>query len=613
MHLSDYISVFSNILKNFSSLKSDFIGIKFDVGIFTHFIINILIAILFVVIYYKIGKKIRLYFFRSNNYKNLNNFIDVALGYIFVNSGLGLLGLFSLLYPVILWIYIGLVVIVAFYPFHEQKNPKNKIVINKWVFFGVLLFVIIAFLRLIPPEIGEDAIGYHTSDAHLFLKNHTTVILSVAPPYVIPAPHLGEMSYMLTEFIGFKDSSRYVHFSFYFLVVLLLLSINSYAALFFVTAPVVIQISSKANLDFQWILCWLLSILVLTQNKVEKKNLVLTGILFGGVLASKLWTMAFFPLFILYLLICYKKLTLKNKIINIVLFSLSALLIDIAWLLRSFIISGNPIFPVLSNITTLDGANESLAVGQIVGFNSLMFHMKNISVFSPLFYLGIVILLLHWRYALKLLRKLNLSVFFSFLAVEYLSIRYHFGRYLLGLYSLAVLVISLGISDVVAKYKLYKIIFIMVFGTLFVYYFTNTLLILPYGFGWADNNRYLTRVLSRDNSSYYDFDHLFNKWISNKDKVATYRIYGYYYANFDYVDINYIFNKDNKSLSLLLQKGVTKLMLRGGDIAWFCRKLRISNCNGNIKLLASYTKEVGEFYLYSLESNSNFSSTRYIR
>ena len=434
--LANYITVFNNILKNFYNLRSDFTGLRFDPSRILHLIVVIFITALFIIVYYLIGRKIRLVFFKNTSYKIFNSFIDIALGYIFVNSGLAVLGTFSLLYRTILWAYIGIILVLAFYSFRDLgnirnvplevfKTIKNRISNNKWVFIGTFLFVIIAFLRLIPPEIGEDAIGYHTSDPHLFLENRTMMLPPKSSTVALLTPHLGEMSYMLSEFVGFKDVSRHVHFSFYFLIVILLFLIQPYSALFFVTAPVVIQVSSKANVDFQWILCWLLSIFLITRYKLKgTKEVMLIGILFGGVLASKLWTIAFFPVFILYLLIIHKKFDFGQKLTIILTFSLSIFLIDAVWLWRSFIISGSPVYPAFS----------LLSAGNVIGFNSLMFHIKNISVFSPLFFLGIVAFLFNWRNALNTLIKFRLSLFFVILALEYLLIQYHFGRYLLGLY-----------------------------------------------------------------------------------------------------------------------------------------------------------------------------------
>lgn len=562
------------------------------------------------VVYYLVGRKIKLIFFRNNEHPTLNLFISIALGYIFVNSGLAILGNFSLFYPLIIWLYIGVILVFAFYPFYDLENVREsifrfshliKILANKkmWIFLGTFLFVAIAFLRLIPPEIGEDAIGYHTSNPHLFLKNHTMMLTPTSSSVALLTPQLGEMSYVLSEFIGIIDSARYIHFAFYFLVVFLLMLMYPYAAIFFVTAPVVIQVSSKANVDFQWIFCWLLLIFLITRNRLRRtKNVILMGILFGGVLASKIWTIAFFPLFVLYLLISYRKLSSLHKLSIIITFSLSALLVDSVWLLRSYIVIGNPVFPAFSTIETLEGISGELSMNNIIGFNSLMFHIKNISVFSPLFFLAILAFIFTRKESLKFLSKRNLSLLFGLLILEYLFIRYHFGRYLLGLYSLAILFFSESVKLAISKFNLYKIIFISIFIVMFAYYSINTLLILPYGFGWADKNKYLTRILSRDNSSYYNFDKRFDKWISKKDKVATYETFGFYYANFDYIDINYIFDKDNRSFEQLRRRGITKIFIKGGKMEWFCEKLRVTDCHdSNYQLLAQYSPDPKYLYL----------------
>lgn len=317
--------------------------------------------------------------------------------------------------------------------------------------------------------------------------------------------------------------------------------------------------------------------------------------MFGGVLATKLWTIAFFPLFILYLLVVNRKNSLVRKLNIVFVFSLSAFLIDAIWLWRSYIISGSPIYPVF--LTSIHDGVSALPVGNIIGFNKLMFHEKNINVFSPLFFLGILVFLIHWRYVLKKLKS-NLLLFFVLLAAEYLFIQYHFGRYLLGLYSLSVMIVS-SVSYIIKKSNLYKIILTVSFSIIFAYYFLNTLLAIPYGLGWADKNKYLTRILSRDNSSYYDFDRKFDKWISKKDKVGTYETFGFYYANFDYVDINYVFDKDHTSFEQLKKHGITKLFIKGGDIKWFCNRLKIADCyEGSYKLLAEY--QLNSKYLYEI-------------
>lgn len=598
-----------NILKNFFLLQSDFVGIQINVAGISYLILSFVLAVLFTAIYYSIGKRIGT-FFKWNRYTHINGFLFVALGYIVINTGLAVLGMFSLLHPVVFWIFIVIILYISFYPFDRLVSYRDlvrKLIheivsirkYNKWIFLGVILFISISFFRLIPPESGEDAIGYHTSDPHLFLVNKSTMLDYRGPPHVLPAPHLAEMSYLVFEFVGHKDASRYLHFIFYVLVVFVLFFIGrdkkigifqQYSSLLFVTAPVVIQISSKANTDFQWILCWILAVYILTYGKrMLRKDVILAGIFFGGVLATKLWPIAFFPLFIIYIFIALKNSKIIYRLKMIFIFSLFALSVVFLWYLRSYILTGSPIYPAFSTLSQLEQIPGSkLTIFSYIGFNKGMFESKNLIVLSPLFYLGIIGFLLNFKHVIKVLQKLNFALFSAFLFIEYLFIQYPFGRYLLALYSLIIIPVSLGVS-IMNKYFFYRIIFISAFVMLFSYYFINTLLVLSYGFGWADKDKYLTRILSRDNSSYYDFDYLFDKWITRDDLVATYGIYGFYYANFNYIDIYNIFTINDRDFGLLKKKGVTKLFLKEKIMKVFCKDLKIINClPDRYKLIAQY-------------------------
>jgi len=92
MDFSNYITVFNNVPKNTSYLIGDFIGFEFHIDKVVGIVINILIALIFIAIYYLIGRKIRIFLFKNIDCKNFHNFVNVALGYIFVNSALAILG-----------------------------------------------------------------------------------------------------------------------------------------------------------------------------------------------------------------------------------------------------------------------------------------------------------------------------------------------------------------------------------------------------------------------------------------------------------------------------------------------------------------------------------------
>lgn len=612
------MDLFQNIINNFNFLRNDFDGFIINFSGIGQFFLHILIALSIFIIFYYLGLKLRRLFFKEN--KKYNFFINIALGYITVGTGIAMLGVFSLLQSGIIWAYLIVITLISLYPFrfvplkkaflffHLKKIREvlpAHIDIASW---GVLLFILIAFLRLITPEIAEDA--YHTDLPRLYLASHTTIHETRDLLQVISYPQLSEMIYLIPIFLGDKEATRFIHFGFYLLIVFLLFTIAKnlknnffkYAPLLFVSAPIMIRYSPSQYVDFFMVFCFLLSIILIEKGS-SKTKILLSAIIFGAVLSVKLWTLVYIPAILLYIVVINKGLKIVNLIKLLTIFTFSSLSIPFIWYIRSFIITGNPIYPLLSKLEYLEINNAIAApASNYLGINSNMFTFQNMVVFSPLFFLGIIFLLFNFNKIHKQLTRFHLYIFFIILMLEQLIIKVDVGRYLIAWYTIAITIVSAGIYIALNKSKLIYIIFTCLFFTIFFYYFINTLLILPYGLGWADKNAYLTRVLFRDNASYYDFDHLFNKWISYKDIVATDGIVAFYYADFNYIDIGFIFSKDHRSFDLLKERGITRLFVKGGDIEWFCDRLALKNCGKErVKLLASYPPDISKYNLYSIE------------
>jgi len=609
-----------NIINNYNYLRQDYIGHSDKIVIY-NLIINVLISLALILIFYLIGSKIKSIIFKKENYSVQDIFIKIAFGYIFVGSGLAIIGFFSFLYSWVIAIYLLICVLLAILPINSLKNNLIELrrflkelyrdfKIHKWIFIWITLFIFIGFLKLQSPEIREDQ--YHTDLPVLYLKNHSIMLPLKEQILVSQSPQLSEMSYLIAIFLGSKEAARYIHFTFYFLVLLLLYSLSKnkkykfviIAPLIFATAPEVIRETSSQYTDFQWVFLFLLFAIILIRSKLLNTKLVmLSGFLFGGMIATKLWAIAFITVPTLYILIMNYKTKIKatKYIFNFILFSLFAPFI---WFLRSFFLTGNPVYPAFSSKELLEGS-INFGVSHYFTFNSALFGIQNFKIFSPIFFLGIAFLLYKLRDNIKDLKKLNISIFFIFLTIEYLFINYPFGRYLLGLYSIAIIIVSRSLYAVIIKHKLLKYLTSIVLFLLFFYYFINSMLTLPYGIGMADKNKYLTRTLSKDNSSYYDFNHSFDHFISKNDLVATYGIFGYYYADFNYIDINYIFDRKKLSFNNFKNKGVTKVFIKGGDINWFCNKLGLIDCKEeNYKLLSHFSAvpySGTQYYLYLLK------------
>ena len=585
----------SNILNNINYLKQDYLGLNPNFDFLINFTLGFIISISFLIISLLIGQKIRSLFFRNTDLKDINYLVDIALGTIAIGTGVAFLGFLSLLKTPILLSYFGLLLFISFYKFNPKylKNVKKSLLPNlrllkknKFVFLWITLFIILALINLINPEIREDQ--YHVDLPKMYLEKQTIMIPAKEQIQVSASPLLSEMSYLIGVFLWSQESARYIHFLFYLLVILTLFEFSKikgykftiYAPLLFVTAPVVIHETSSMYVDFQWIFYFLLSIFILTSNKkLEFSNVGLAGFFLGGMLATKLWTIVFIPISVLYLMIL-----LKNKSVNKILKSCfvyvaMTLSVSLIWFLRAYLLTGNPLYPAFSG----EGTSKISIYSTFFNYVGINYPLLNpfyfINVFSPLFFLGCLLFIYKFKQNLNLLLKLDIFKYFALLFILYIFINYPYGRYLLGLYVLFIFFASIGIDNLVQKIKYSKYLLSFLLLILFSYYFINSLLVLPYSFGLANKNRYLTRILSRDNSSYFDFNRQFNKYISKSDYVATYGVFGYYYADFRYIDFNFIFTSKNKPFDLFKKHKVTKLFIKGGDISWFCQKEYITGCD----------------------------------
>lgn len=606
------------LVNEFKNLQNDFTGITFNpLGIF-HFFELYLISFILFLIFYLIGDKIYSKFFKIKEGQPIAIFINIALGYIFLGTSTLILGVFSLLTPLFLTTFIVLVLFYSIFPFKNFKENIRKIIFLikrtqedfkefKWLKFAVVIFLLISFFRTVPPDIGADALDYHTSYPRLYIQNQTIMLEPKGNESYITIPQLAEMPYVIMEFIGYRDASRIVHFMFYLLVVMLVCYIGfsngglgRYAPLLLITSPLILHISPSAYGDFQSTFCWLLTIFVLTTKKeIDKKRLILSGIFFGGMLASKIWALAFFPVFLIYIFLSQKNRKIGSKIKICTIFFLSSLAVALIWYIRSYLLSGNPFYHNENFLSSNYQQNYMKDIFDNLLNYKFKFQTIYLQDYSPVAILGVIFLILFPLRGLKKINNLSFSLFFFILSFEYLFLPYNFlgGRYVIPFYSLLIFVLSIGLvkfNGLLSPF--FKLVLNLVFLSLFIIYFLNTAIMLPYGFGWANRDNYIIR----NYPGYYDYNHQFSKWLSEKELIATYGISKYYYANFRYKNVYYFF-KGNKGLfAELKNQNIGKLLIQGGDFRWFCNTLKLEDCQKiNYKELTSYPS--AKQYLYEIE------------
>ncbi len=613
MWLHLFTTLPSNILTNFEYLKADFTGFHISLNFFLNFVLGNFISAVFLTLALLIGKNIKKLLFMNNN---LNYLTDFALGSIFIGTGVAILGFFSLINRLSLSVYILFLFLISFYQvdLNYFRNVKkdffadiNILKRKKLVFIWVLLFILLATVNLINPEIREDQ--YHVDLPKMYLAQKTIMIPSKEQIHVSASPLLSEMTYMLGIFVWSEESTRYIHFLFYLFVLLTLLQFSKikgyefsiFTPLLFVSAPVVLHETSSMYVDFQWIFYFLLAILsVIKQKDILTSNIFLTGILLGAMVSSKLWTIVFIPVIVVFLFIAERDSGIKKILKYFIILAAGTLLISFIWFLRAYILMGNPFYPAFANQQVLGEPAFKVPITRLITLNTFLINPFNsLNIVSPLFFAGIFLFLYKFENNLKMIKN-RMFLLLGLTLLLYLSINYPYGRYLLGLYVLFIFFSSVGIANTY-KFLSVRLLLNTVLFLIFGYYFINSVMVLPYAIGIDNKNNYLTRILSRDNSSYYNFDNKFNKFINKKDYVATYGIFGYYYADFKYTDVDYVFNEEGESFNLLKEKGVTKLFIKGGDINYFCSVLKLKNCTPDKYTYLSGFMGTQPYYLYGIK------------
>ncbi len=599
-------------IQNFLALQKDFIGFRIDSSFFLWILSFVSVCFLFCLLYL-LGICIRQFIFRLSKPFTLQHaLLSLALGYIFFCTGVTLLGVFSSLSNAGIIVYLIVIIAITILgikklPYKQTLYPLNLLAFFKKLYrvntiasIFLLLFLVLGVMRLLSPEIGVDAIYYHYDYPTEYLRIHSLMEFPKGSQIFLMTPQLAQMLYVIMLFFHLVPSLRIIHFFFFLCAILVFLYIGArkkitqvsvLPALLFTASPTVLGLIGSGYADTQWIFLWTLIFSLLVDTPLTKQTVIITAILFGGLLASKIQGLSFFIIFI-----CFLVFQLKRNVLHyIVWFIFLAFAFPSLWYIRSLLITGQIFYASISTHTLINLLPQyfslSIIKTKIIGL---------FINFNPFILISIALALISFLYnRRKTFSFSTLTCLNLFLVANYLilPLYYYTGRYLLFAFSIfSTLVTQLPLS--IYRNKYYQITLWSTCIVMFGYYFINATLILPYGLTWANTNHYLTRVLARNNASYYDFDMLFSPYISTNDLVGTYTINGFLYANFTHEDVFYVL-KLHGSFTNLKKAGISKLLIKHGDIQWFCTLWELTDCSINsYKLLAVYPP-AGQ-YLYKI-------------
>jgi hypothetical protein len=299
--------------------------------------------------------------------KLVHFFLAIVLGYAFTGQLIFILGLLHLLYSWLIWIlFIAVIllnggIIVLF--FREIRwsdtieSIRNANFYERAFFFmSIMVLLLHAFFSL-APQIHWDALSHHYLVPDYFLKKHAIIDF----PDVIFSyyPSMIEMQYLAAMALGGEITANLIGNSH---CIIFYIGFYALAIQFFknwkigIWGGLILLSTQNIHVHFEggwndigvslFIMTAVMTAIMFTKNE-HRGLLFLSAIFMGAALSSKhyAWFPFFFTVGYLKLHMLVGKRNLVNAISITLKYLLIALLIPLLWYIRSYIYTGNPVYP----------------------------------------------------------------------------------------------------------------------------------------------------------------------------------------------------------------------------------------------------------------------------
>ena len=300
----------------------------------------------------------------------LSGVLYCALGTACLSYGVLLLDIFKVLNPLAIWMLLAVLFFLTanslkdFFSWLKTlvedlrggSSPYSKIL--SWIFFISFLVILTGSLS---PEIGGDALCYHLNLPKVFLSKG-----SLAPDYYdinSYFPLFVYNLYLIGLAFGSMAAAKLFHLFFGFLLFLTIKvvvsketknkTIGYFAALIVWLTPAIYSILSTSYVDVALMFYSFLALVVMVGRfgRDTQKTFFLSGFFIGSALSIKYLAL----IGVLGLGAVWLYETLKNRRFAESLGGLSLWCVGLAagsayWIVRNWIVAGNPFFPYFSSI-----------------------------------------------------------------------------------------------------------------------------------------------------------------------------------------------------------------------------------------------------------------------
>lgn len=300
--------------------------------------------------------------------------LAVGLGFTLLSLVMLLFGALGLLSPLALLALLAALITWGIVPL-GKATPRllratwrvakaNKV----FSLLTALLLLLALAQTLAPPGVNDwDALSYHLAVPKLYAEagqmHYVPFIKHASQPFAL------ELVFTLPAVLGPLAAAQMLHWVFLLLAALLVYSLaqragkggGMLAALLLVSAPVILWEATIAYIDLALVWATLASLFVLLAaiKQPRPRLWILAGLLVGAAIGFKLSSLMWLVIVCALLVLAGLKQRERIGVLagRLAMVGLPALLIALPWFLRSWLWTGNPIYPFLYSI--FGGANWS--------------------------------------------------------------------------------------------------------------------------------------------------------------------------------------------------------------------------------------------------------------
>lgn len=281
--------------------------------------------------------------------------LELGIGYGVLSYLVYSLGIMGLLHPAVWWVLLPFVIF-----FSLRKRPRPFIEIHpshwRWGEKTVLallgLLIIGIFILSLSPPTGRDVLTQHLALPKLYLLRHQIFDVPFAESSYNPMQV--DMLYTLALLLGSEEAASLLHFTFALLTGALIYLVSRKAgprwlaflgSLFFLSTPLVINLSTKAYVDLGLAFYSFAALYALLRREEDKAWITFSAIFAGFAAATKY--NGFLVLFLLAAWVLLKSREPKGSLAlkEAGKYLLIGLVVSSPWLLRNFLYTANPVYP----------------------------------------------------------------------------------------------------------------------------------------------------------------------------------------------------------------------------------------------------------------------------